>query len=124
MHPNILDATRMRRLDMRFQLCDGLTKIVIARSYCITFKTGYSRLYSIAESKSERRASERNTFFLRLGMATPRCLQHIRRRLDAMGLALGEERFEWFPCSGSSEMGTTVYSTTSPAAFIESVAFH
>ena len=39
-----------------------------------TVKTGYSQLYSIAENKSEsKQASKQITFFLQLGMATPRC---------------------------------------------------
>ena len=40
------------------------------------------------------------------------------------GPALGKERFKWFPCSESSEIGTTVYSNTLPAAFIELVILH
>lgn len=40
------------------------------------------------------------------------------------GPALRKKRCEWFPCSRSSEIDTTVYSNTLPAVFIELVVLH
>ena len=80
---------------------------------------------SIQSLKASLKASERAKYTLfTAGYGHAKMLPAHLTQARCHGPALGEERFEWFPCSGSSEMGTTVYSTTSPAAFIESVAFH